>query len=131
MSTPRPGQGESTTDLAWDGQTMIYENGRLLAESERFPKGARRSVADVDLDLLRAERLRMGTFDDNRRAPPGRAGVVPAHRFPCSTRRPATSACGGEVERFPFVPATRSGWNRTATRPTTSRSPGWSSGCGR
>ncbi len=36
------GQGESTTDLAWDGQTMVWENGRLLAESERFPKGPRR-----------------------------------------------------------------------------------------
>src|SRR5699024_9084997 len=56
------GQGESTTDLAWDGQTMIYENGVLLAESERFPKGPLRSVADVDVSLLRAERLRMGTF---------------------------------------------------------------------
>jgi NAD+ synthase (glutamine-hydrolysing) len=61
------GEGESTTDLAWDGQTMIWENGVLLAESERFPKGARRSVADVDTELLRSERLRMGTFDDNRR----------------------------------------------------------------
>src|SRR6476619_542745 len=61
------GEGESTTDLAWDGQTMIYENGVLLAETERFPDGPRRSVADVDLGLLRAERLRMGTFDDNRR----------------------------------------------------------------
>ncbi len=82
------GQGESTTDLAWDGQTMIYENGRMLAESERFPQDERRSVADVDLDLLRAERLRMGTFDDNRRhhqaglnafrrIPPGR-GIGPA-----------------------------------------------------
>ena len=60
------GEGESTTDLAWDGQTIICENGVLLAESERFPKGERRSVADVDLDLLRQERLRMGTFDDNR-----------------------------------------------------------------
>ena len=61
------GEGESTTDLAWDGQTMVWENGVLLAQSERFPKGERRSVADVDLELLRSERLRMGTFDDNRR----------------------------------------------------------------
>src|SRR5208283_2299006 len=36
------GEGESTTDLAWDGQTMIWENGALLAQSERFPKGERR-----------------------------------------------------------------------------------------
>ena len=48
------GEGESTTDLAWDGQTMIYENGVLLAESERFPRGERRSVADVDTELLAA-----------------------------------------------------------------------------
>ena len=99
------GEGESTTDLAWDGQTMIYENGVLLAETDRFPKGARRSVADVDLGLLQAERVRMGTFDDNRRhhadrteafrrvgvpprparrrpraAPPGRAVPVRARR---------------------------------------------------
>src|SRR3954449_4276418 len=61
------GQGESTTDLSWDGQTMIYENGVMLDCTERFPDGGRRSVADVDLDLLRQERMRMGTFDDNRR----------------------------------------------------------------
>src|SRR3954451_2590370 len=61
------GEGESTTDLSWDGQTTIYENGVLLQDSERFPIGDRRSVADVALDLLRQERMRMGTFDDNRR----------------------------------------------------------------
>ena len=46
------GEGESSTDLAWDGQTMIWENGALLAETERFPRGERRSVADLDLGLL-------------------------------------------------------------------------------
>lgn len=96
------GEGESSTDLAWDGQTMIYENGLLLAESERFPRGHRRSVADIDLDLLRAERLRMGTFDDNRRH----------HKSAWSFRRIdfRLEAPGGdiglrrEVQRFPFVP---------------------------
>ena len=68
------GQGESTTDLSWDGQTMVYECGELLAETERFPDGPRRTVVDVDLDRIRQERIRQGTFDDNRRAPrePGR-----------------------------------------------------------
>ena len=33
------GLGESTTDLSWDGQAMVYENGVLLAETERFPLG--------------------------------------------------------------------------------------------
>jgi NAD+ synthase (glutamine-hydrolysing) len=98
------GEGESTTDLAWDGQTMIWENGLLLAQSERFPRGERRSIADVDLELLRSERLRMGTFDDNRR----HHGVT-AETF----RRvelqldPPVGDIGlrREVERFPFVPS--------------------------
>jgi NAD+ synthase (glutamine-hydrolysing) len=98
------GEGESTTDLAWDGQTMIYENGVLLAESERFPKGERRSVADVDTDLLRAERLRMGTFDDNRRH---HAARVDAFRRVEFVVDPPARDIGllREVERFPFVPS--------------------------
>ncbi|MDA0250772.1 MAG: NAD(+) synthase [Mycobacterium sp.] len=97
------GEGESSTDLAWDGQTMVYENGRLLAESERFPAGERRSVADVDLDLLRAERLRMGTFDDNRRH--HRAALDSFRRIGFRLD-PPTGDIGllREVERFPFVP---------------------------
>jgi NAD+ synthase (glutamine-hydrolysing) len=98
------GEGESTTDLAWDGQTMIYENGLLLAESERFPKGERRSVADVDTDLLRAERLRMGTFDDNRRHHGVRTDAFRRIEFVVD---PPTGDIGlrREVERFPFVPS--------------------------
>jgi NAD+ synthase (glutamine-hydrolysing) len=98
------GEGESTTDLAWDGQTMIYENGVLLAESERFPKGERRSVADVDTDLLRAERLRMGTFDDNRRHHGVRTDAFRRIEFVVD---PPAGDIGlrREVERFPFVPS--------------------------
>ena len=97
------GEGESSTDLAWDGQTMIYENGRLLAESERFPNGERRSVADVDLDLLRAERLRMGTFDDNRRH--HQRDLDSFRRIGFQLDPPAGDiGLLREVERFPFVP---------------------------
>jgi NAD+ synthase (glutamine-hydrolysing) len=98
------GEGESSTDLAWDGQTMIYENGRLLAESERFPAGERRSVADVDLDLLRAERLRMGTFDDNRRH--HQAALNSFRRIGFRLDPPGGDiGLYREVERFPFVPS--------------------------
>ncbi|RUP34452.1 MAG: NAD(+) synthase [Mycolicibacterium sp.] len=98
------GEGESTTDLAWDGQTMIYENGVLLAESERFPRGERRSVADVDTELLASERLRMGTFDDNRRTFADRTSDFRRIGF---TLSPPAGDIGllREVERFPFVPA--------------------------
>jgi NAD+ synthase (glutamine-hydrolysing) len=98
------GEGESTTDLSWDGQTMIWENGVLLADSERFPKGERTSIADVDLDLLRSERLRMGTFDDNRRTYADRTGAFRRISFRLD---PPGGDLGlrREIERFPFVPA--------------------------
>jgi NAD+ synthase (glutamine-hydrolysing) len=97
------GQGESTTDLSWDGQTMIYECGDLLAESERFPDEARRSVADVDLDRIRQERLRQGTFDDNRRTLNDR--VSRFRRIPFELRPPAGDiGLRRKVDRYPFVP---------------------------
>ena len=97
------GQGESTTDLSWDGQTMVYECSDLLAETERFPEGPRRSVADVDLDRIRQERLRMGTFDDNRRTHDGR---VSEFRTVAFELKPPTGDIGlrRKVDRFPFVP---------------------------
>src|SRR5882757_9388299 len=98
------GEGESTTDLAWDGQTMVWENGVCLASSERFPKGERRSVADVDLDLLRCERLRMGTFDDNRRH--HRIDDTSFRRIEFALDPPAGDiGLRREIERFPFVPS--------------------------
>jgi NAD+ synthase (glutamine-hydrolysing) len=95
------GRGESTTDLSWDGQTTIYENGLLLAETDRFPEGERRGVADVDLDLLRQERMRMGTFDDNYGAH-GRE----FRRIGFELAPPADDlGLRRTVERQPFVPA--------------------------
>jgi NAD+ synthase (glutamine-hydrolysing) len=97
------GEGESSTDLSWDGQTMIYECGDLLAESERFPEGSRRSVADVDLDRMRQERLRQGTFDDNRRTVASRVSEFRTVEF---SVHPPSGDLGlrRKVDRFPFVP---------------------------
>ncbi|MCO6419422.1 NAD(+) synthase [Siccirubricoccus sp. KC 17139] len=97
------GAGESTTDLAWDGQVSIFENGATLAESERFPAAEQVVVADVDLDLLRQERARQGTFDDNRR----REGAGGAFRHVAFRLDPPMEDIGfaRAVERFPFVPA--------------------------
>jgi NAD+ synthase (glutamine-hydrolysing) len=94
------GQGESTNDLSWDGQTMIYETGQLLTTTERFPDGPRRSVADVDLDKLRQDRLRQGTFDDNRRT------YAPVFRTVHFELAPPASDIGlrRSLDRFPFVP---------------------------
>ncbi|MQW77808.1 NAD(+) synthase [Nocardioides sp. dk4132] len=99
------GQGESSTDLSWDGQTMVYEHGELLGETERFPDGARRTVVDVDLDRIRLERLRTGTFDDNRRSLAGRSTGRGFRRVEFRLS-PPTGDVGlrRRVDRFPFVP---------------------------
>ena len=94
------GQGESTNDVSWDGQAMVYEAGALLAETERFPDGPRTAYADVDLDRLRQDRLRQGTFDDNR---VGR--WVTAQRIAFTVEPPASvTALRRPLDRFPFVP---------------------------
>jgi NAD+ synthase (glutamine-hydrolysing) len=95
------GQGESTTDLSWDGQTMVYECGDLLVEGERFPDGPRRSTTDVDLDRIRQERLRQGTFDDNARG----TGRTDFRTVPFELRPPRGDlGLRRKVDRFPFVP---------------------------
>jgi NAD+ synthase (glutamine-hydrolysing) len=97
------GQGESTTDLSWDGQTMVYEMGDLLGETERFPDGPRATVVDVDLDRLRQERMRQGTFDDNLAA----TGVERDHftRVEFELDPPAGDiGLRRKIARFPFVP---------------------------
>jgi NAD+ synthase (glutamine-hydrolysing) len=100
------GEGESTTDLSWDGQTMIYEGGTLLAESERFPDGPRASIADIDLDRLRQDRLRQGSFDDNRRT---FGGLLDTFRTVEFTAGVPAGDIGllRPVDRFPFVPDDR------------------------
>jgi NAD+ synthase (glutamine-hydrolysing) len=98
------GPGESTTDLAWDGHALICENGDLLAESERFSTSEDIIVADIDLERLAAERLRLTSFSDT--AHDWKARIASMRRIPFSLTVP-----GGErpllrrVERFPFVPA--------------------------
>jgi NAD+ synthase (glutamine-hydrolysing) len=97
------GQGESTTDLSWDGQTMVYECGSLLGESERFPDGPRRTVVDVDLDLVRQERMRQVTFDDNRRTHHERVNRFRTVEWELE---PPAGDIGllRKVDRYPFVP---------------------------
>lgn len=111
------GQGESSTDLAWDGQTLVYENGELLGSTERFPDGPRATVVDVDVEGLRAERLRQGTFADNARTLSAPVAGSPAATFtdPAAFRRIGICAADltaprtdiglrRRVDRFPFVP---------------------------
>ena len=97
------GEGESSTDLSWDGQTMIYELGEKLAETERFPQGPRMAVADVDIRTLASERLRQGSFDDNRVEQQGTASDYRTISVPLVPTR-ADIGLRRPLVRFPFVP---------------------------
>ena len=95
------GWGESTTDLAWDGHALVYENGNLLAESERFAREPLLLTADVDLERLLAERLRVQTFHEGaERSGAGRVRRI-EFAFKPSDRRVALER---QIERFPYVP---------------------------
>jgi len=98
------GPGESTTDLAWDGHAIIYENGTLVAESKRFAGEPQLAVADVDLGRLAADRMRQNTFGA---AAMRHAGEVRRFRtiefnVPLPSGRLDLER---KVERFPYVPA--------------------------
>ena len=99
------GPGESTTDLAWDGQGMIHELGELLAESSRFEQEPAMVVADIDCGRLRQERMRNGTFNDSVAL----AGH-PETRFRriAFAHKPDFADIGlvRDIRRFPFVPNT-------------------------
>ncbi len=99
------GQGESTTDLAWDGQSLVYENGQLLAESRRFAADSQLITADVDLERLAHERLRQTSF--------GQSAARHADRLahfrcvPFTRQVPTRAPLQRSVERYPYVPADR------------------------
>jgi NAD+ synthase (glutamine-hydrolysing) len=98
------GPGESTTDLAWDGHAMIYENHQLLAESRRFASEGQVILADIDLERLTQERMRMTSFNDAARD--HRDRIAAMRRIPIDFEVPAARVpLQRRVERFPYVPS--------------------------
>lgn len=99
------GPGESTTDLAWDGQAAIFELGENLGETRRFPKGGDMIVRDVDLGRIRQERRRSSSFADSAAALSAGSEtrfricefVIDAPQEALPLRR--------HIERFPYVPS--------------------------
>jgi NAD+ synthase (glutamine-hydrolysing) len=98
------GLGESTTDLAWDGHGLIYENGTLLGESRRFLNEPQMAFADVDLGRLQADRMRQNTFGGaalRHRADIARFRSI-EFSLPLPTGRLSLAR---RVERLPYVPS--------------------------
>lgn len=60
------GFGESTTDVVFAGNGLIYENGSLLAQSKRFSMDEQLIISEIDVERIRAERRVNTTFAANR-----------------------------------------------------------------
>jgi NAD+ synthase (glutamine-hydrolysing) len=99
------GPGESTTDLAWDGHGLIYENATRLAESQRFSRFAQIVAADIDLDRLVQDRMRQNSFGQSVRDYREQIAEFRTIRFeaklPLDRRLPLDRV----LERFPYVPS--------------------------
>jgi NAD+ synthase (glutamine-hydrolysing) len=97
------GPGESTTDLAWDGHAMVYENGTLLAESRRFSNEPQLATADVDLGRLVADRMRQNTFGDAAQRHAGEVARFRTIEFSLPLFE-GTLPLQRKIEKFPYVP---------------------------
>ncbi|MEO8249946.1 MAG: NAD(+) synthase [Burkholderiales bacterium] len=98
------GIGESTTDLAWDGQALICECGDMLAESERFSNQSHLIMADVDLERLAHDRMRQTSFGDSARMHKSQLAGWRTIGFELAPTALAPKGFLRTVERFPYVP---------------------------
>jgi len=98
------GAGESTTDLAWDGHAMAFENGSLLAESERFAARAQLTFADLDLERLEADRMRQNSFGESLRRHAAEVAGFRTIDFSLPVFK-GILKLERKIERFPYVPS--------------------------
>jgi len=97
------GYGESTTDLAWDGQIVAYEMGEKIAEGERFARAPKLVTADIDVDRIAQERRRVGTFKDA--AARVQQELIHWGRVAFTLGAPSDAApLARKIDRLPFVP---------------------------
>lgn len=96
------GPGDSTTDLAWDTHSLIAENGTLLAESERFLQASQITLADLDLDRIRADRMRLNSFRDAQSQFVN--GATPWRRHKVALEPPIVEESIRVISRSPYVP---------------------------
>ncbi|HLZ30783.1 MAG TPA: NAD(+) synthase [Chloroflexota bacterium] len=100
------GAGESTTDLAWDGDALIGEMGNLLAESERFNYQPHLITAEIDLERISMERMRQNTFGQNVQLERDRLAEFRTVGLTLDVPRDERLLLSpGRFERYPYVPS--------------------------
>jgi NAD+ synthase (glutamine-hydrolysing) len=99
------GFGESTTDMAWDGQGFVYENGTLLAETRRFTYGSQLVTAEVDLDRIQQDRMRQNSFGESARRHAAEVARFREVGFELELPDEGELLLERSYERFPYVPS--------------------------
>ena len=89
------GFGESTQDVVYGGNALIYENGKLLSEGERFSMKPQMSIMQVDVERLRAEKLARQEFKES---------TSTATIINCRSYTPRDFVLEREVDASPFIP---------------------------
>ena len=93
------GFGESTQDVVYGGNAIVYENGQLLAESERFAFDSQLIITQIDVEKIRNERRTNSTYINAQRGHDSR--IVNAH-----TVMPRDFELIRDVDPHPFIPKT-------------------------
>ncbi len=97
------GQGESTTDMAWDGHAIIAENGTILDESARFQTRDTIISKDIDIEKLLLERMRLSSFQDCAMQFAQQLKAIRTIEFTLKKPKGALPVLR-KIDRLPFVP---------------------------
>ena len=103
------GYGESTQDLVFAGNALIYENGTLLAESKRFVQEEQMVISEIDVERINTERRLNTTFADNIR---NNATSAPIHLQAQTVTPNYDFELSRWVNPHPFVPSGKELENR-------------------
>jgi NAD+ synthase (glutamine-hydrolysing) len=93
--------------VAWDGQAIIFENGDLVTEAERFSTDEQLIAADIDLDRLVADRASTSSYGDSIHDYRDRLASMRRIDLELGVSGGTTVRLRRRVERFPYVPANR------------------------
>ena len=95
------GYGESTTDLVFAGNAVVAEDGRVIAEGERFSTEGTRAIADIDIQMLNNERITATSFADSKCLAPEYEEIEISY----GPLKPFDGVLMRPISRHPFVPS--------------------------
>ena len=92
------GFGESTQDVVYGGNALIFENGKLLAQASRFSLDAQLRIQQIDIERLRADRQNNTTFRTAQ-------GSAVCRFVDCKPVSPRDFELIRQVNPHPFIPS--------------------------